>query len=282
LQILPEQLTAPFTPGLARLQAAGRLQELRALYSKGLSGLFLLVTLAAVLLAFVAGPFLSLWAGPQNGAHSTPPLLIMLAGVWFDSLAWMPVSYLLSSGRSKVIARIRVAELAPYLVAAWILTERFGVIRAAVVWSAGCALDSMLLFAATRLVAPLPWLPLSDQRLRSLAGPVALGGAALLLAQVTSGLTTRLGLAAALALAYGAAVWYVILIGRERDGILALAGRAGASRLPVSPGRHAARRPRLSRRTRAPQGARAPRHARVSTVPASVRVNVPPCVEGID
>jgi O-antigen/teichoic acid export membrane protein len=263
LQILPEQLTAPFMPGLARLGAAGRLQELRALYAKGLSGLFLLVTPAAVLLAFVAGPFLSLWAGLQYGAHSTAPFLVMLVGVWFDCLAWMPVSYLLSSGRSKVIARIRVAELAPYLVAAWILTERFGVIGAAVVWSGGCALDSVLLFAATRLAAPLPWLPLSDRRLRSVAGPVAFGGAALLLAQVTSGLTTRLGLAAALAVAYGAAVWYVILTGRERDGIMALAGRAAGSRLPVSQGRHAARRPRSSRRTRAPRPVRAPRHARV-------------------
>ena len=76
LQIIPEQLTAPFLPGLARLQAAGRLHQLRALYSKGFSGLFLLVTPAAVLLAFIARPFLSLWAGPQYGAHSTVPFLV--------------------------------------------------------------------------------------------------------------------------------------------------------------------------------------------------------------
>jgi O-antigen/teichoic acid export membrane protein len=263
LQILPEQLTAPFLPGLARLEAAGRLQELRILYSKGLSGLFLLVTPAAVLLAFVARPFLSVWAGPQYAAHSTVPFLVMLAGVWFDCLAWMPVSYLLSSGRSRMIAYIRVAELVPYLVAAWILTERFGVIGAAVVWSAGCALDSVLLFGAARRAASLSCLPLSDRRLRSLAGPVALGGAAILLAQVTSGLTARLGWAAALALAYGAAVWYVILTSRERRGIMALAGRAGGSRLSMPQGRHAAQRPRSSRRTRAPQRARTPRHARV-------------------
>ena len=263
LQILPEQLTAPFLPGLARLEAAGRLRELRSLYAKGLSGLFLLVTPAAVLLAFIARPFLSLWAGPAYGAHSTAPFLVMLAGVWFDCLAWMPVSYLLSSGRSRMIARIRVAELAPYLVAAWLLTERFGVIGAAIVWSAGCALDSLLLFGAAGRAASLPWLPLSDRRLRSLTGPVALGSAALLLAQVTSGLAARLGWAVALALAYGAAVWFVILTGRERNGILALAGRVAGGRLPVSQGRHAARRPRSSPRPPVPQRPRAPRHARV-------------------
>jgi O-antigen/teichoic acid export membrane protein len=187
----------------------------------------------------------------------------MLVRVWFDCLAWMPVSYLLSSGRSRAIARIRVAELAPYLVAAWILTERFGVIGAAVVWSGGCALDSVPLFGAARRAASLPCLPPSDRRLRSVAGPVALGGAALLLVQVTSGLAVRLTWALALTLAYGAAVWYLILTSRERYGIMALARRAAGSRLPVSQGRHAARRPRSSRRARAPRPVRAPRHARV-------------------
>jgi O-antigen/teichoic acid export membrane protein len=260
LQVLPEQLTAPFLPGLARLEAAGRLQDLRALYRKGLSGLFLVVTPAAVLLAFVAHPFLSLWAGSQYGAHSTVPFLVALAGVWFDCLAWMPISYLLSSGRARMIAYIRMAELVPYLVAAWILTKQFGVIGAAVVWSAGCAVDSLLLFGMTRQVASLPFLPLSDRRLRSLIGPLALGGAALLLAQVTSGLASRLVWAVALTLAYGVAAWCLILTRRERQGIMALVEHALGGNLSASQSRHAAavRQPRASRR------ARAPRHARVS------------------
>jgi O-antigen/teichoic acid export membrane protein len=268
LQILPEQLTAPFLPGLARLETAGRLHDLRALYSKGLSGLFLLVTPAAVLLAFVARPFLSLWAGPQYGAHSTAPFLVMLAGVWFDCLAWMPVSYLLSSGRSRMIAYIRVAELVPYLVAAWILTERFGVMGAAFVWTAGCTLDSLLMFGAARRAASLPCLPLSDRHLRSLAGPIALGGAAALLAHVTDGLTTRLAWSAALALAYGVAVWYLILTSRERHGIMALVAHVLHGNPSTPQGRHAARQRRSSRRTRASRRAGGPRHARVLTVSA--------------
>jgi O-antigen/teichoic acid export membrane protein len=262
LQVLPEQLAAPFLPGLARLEAAGRLQDLRALYRKGLSGLFLLVTPAAVLLAFVARPFLSLWAGPQYGAHSTAPFLVAIAGVWFICLSWMPNSYLLSSGRTRLIAYIKVVELVPYLVAAWILTEHFGVMGAALVWSARCALDSVLTFGAARRVASLPWLPLSDRRLRSAAGPLALGSAIMLLAQVTSGLAARLVLAAALALAYAAAAWYLILTSRERHGIMALAGRAPRGNPSTPRGRHAARQPGSSRRARVPRRARAPRHAR--------------------
>ncbi len=264
LQVLPEQLTAPLLPGLARLEAAGRPDDLRALYAKGLSGLFLLVTPAAILLAFVARPFLSLWAGPQYGVHSTAAFLVAVAGVWFDCLAFMPTSYLLSSGRTKMIAYIRAAQLVPYLVAAWILTERFGVVGAALAWSAGCALDSALLFGAARRVASLPWLPLSDRRLRSLAGPLALGAAAFLLARLTGGLPGRLGLAAALTLGYMMAVWYVILTRRERRGIIALTERAAGGDLFTPQGRHAARRHRNSRFSQASRRARAPRHAQVS------------------
>jgi O-antigen/teichoic acid export membrane protein len=263
LQVLPEQLAAPFLPGLARLEAAGRLQDLRALYRKGLSGLFLLVTPAAVLLAFVARPFLSLWAGPQYGAHSTAPFLVAIAGVWFICLSWMPNSYLLSSGRTRLIAYIKMAELVPYLVAAWILTEQFGVMGAASAWSARCAVDSVLTFGAARRVASLPCLPLSDRRLRSVSGPLALGGAAMLLAQVTSGLAARLVWAAALTLVYGAAVWYLILTSRERRGIMALAGRGPGGNPSTRRGRHAAQQHRPSRRARALRRARAPRHARV-------------------
>ena len=226
LQVMPEQLTAPLLPALARLEAAGQLRDMRILYHKALSGLFLLVTPAAVLLAFVARPFLSFWAGPQYGAHSTTALLICLAGVWFDCLAWMPSSQLLASGRTRTLAWIRVAEVGPYLVAAWILTERFGVLGAASVWAARCAVDSVLLFGVTRRIASLPWLPLSGRPVRSLAGLVALGGAATLLAHAASGLAARLALTGALALAYGAALWWLILTSQERRGITALAGSA--------------------------------------------------------
>jgi len=263
LQVFPEQLTAPFLPGLARLEAAGRVEDLRALYKKGLTGVFLLVTPAMVLLCFIARPFLSLWAGPQYGVHSTSAFLITIAGVWCGCLAWLPVSYLLSSGRTKAIAWIKVAELVPYLAAAWFLTRWFGVIGAALAWSAMCVLESVLLFMVTQRVADLPWLPLPDRSLRSLAGPLVLGGAALLLTYVTSGLAIRLVWAAVLALAYGTATWWLILTRRERRGLTVLARNVLRRGKPL---------PTLARNvTHSPASTRAPRHARAYT-PRHARV----------
>jgi O-antigen/teichoic acid export membrane protein len=219
LQVFPEQLVGPLLPGLARLEAEERLDELRTLYQKGLAGMFLVITPVAIMLAFIAHPFLSLWAGPRYGVHSTVPFLLIIAGVWFNCLAWVPYSYLLSSGRTKVIAYIQIAELVPYIFGAWLLTAKFGAVGAALVWSARFALDSVMCFAAVQRVAPLPIVPLSERRLRSLAGPVLLGCAVVLGTHVGNGLVLRISLGAVIGLAYTGGVWQFVLTARERRGL---------------------------------------------------------------
>ena len=222
LSVLPEQLVGPLRPGLARLEAEGRFKEHLALYRKSLAGLFLVITPAAIILAFLAHPFLSIWAGPEYGLHSTGPLLVVIAGVWMNCLAYVPYSYLLSSGRTKIIAYIQTAEVLPYIAGAWVLTARFGAIGAALVWSATFVVDAVVFLVVVWRVARLPFSPLSERRLRSIAGPAALGCAVAAAATVTHGLTARLGCAVLLSLAYALAIWRLVLTARERDNLLGL------------------------------------------------------------
>jgi O-antigen/teichoic acid export membrane protein len=223
LFVLPEQLVQPLLPGLARLEAAGRHDEHRDLYSKSLVGLYLILTPAAIMLAFLAHPFLSLWAGPLYGAHSTGPFLVIVVGVWFNALARVPVAYFLSSARTKVIAYIQVAEVVPYVVAAYLLTDAFGAIGAAAVWSARLVVESLLCFAFTRRVAPqLPFSPLSERPWRSVAAPLALGCVAGAAAMLSHGLVLRLLWAAGLGFIYLVTTWRLVLTARERDGLLSL------------------------------------------------------------
>ncbi|HXW79540.1 MAG TPA: oligosaccharide flippase family protein, partial [Acidimicrobiales bacterium] len=242
LIVLPEQLVGPLRPGLTRLQAQGRTEEHRALYKKSLAGLFLLITPGAILLAFVAHPFLSVWAGPQYGLHSTGPFLVVIAGVWLNCLAYVPYSYLLSSGRTKVIAYIQAAEVLPYIGGAWVLTAHFGAMGAALVWSATYAVDAVVFLVVVWRVARLPFSPLSAQRLRSTAAPVALGCVAAIMATVSHGLISRIVFALLLGLIYALCVWRFVLTGRERSSLQDLVGE-------------------ITRRRRAPQ----PEHA-VGTV----------------
>jgi O-antigen/teichoic acid export membrane protein len=237
LNVLPEQLVGPLVPGLVRLEAKGRLEEHRALYRKSLVGLFLVLTPVAVMLAFLAHPFLSLWAGPQYGLHSTGPFLVIICGVWLNCLQWVPYAYLLSSGRTKIIAYVQVAEVAPYLVGAWVLTSKFGAIGAALIWSVAFAVDSIVFFTVVWRVAKLPFSPLSERRLRAIGALVAFGCAAAAAATVSHGLAIRIAWSVGLSALYAMTVWRLVLTARERQGLLQLLAEMRIRRSPLGSGR---------------------------------------------
>ena len=222
LEVLPQQVYAPLMPALARLHAEHRDDEHRALYAKSLAGLFLVLAPAAIIVAFVAKPFLTLWAGPLYGAHGTGLLLIGVVGVSASALASVPNAYVLAAGKTKALAVLRATELPFYLGAAWVLTSRWGALGAAFVWSARLVVDSVAESVIARRSGGLPVLPLSAQRLRSALAPVSLAVACMAFAMVTRGLLLRSALAMALVAAYAAAVWRLVLTPRERHGIAGL------------------------------------------------------------
>ncbi len=230
LAVLPQQLAGPLMPALVRLEAGGRTDEHRALYQKSLQALFLSLTPASILLALVAQPFLSFWAGHNYGRYSTGPFFVILGGLWFGAFSYVPYFYLVSSGRTKTIAYIRFAELVPFIAAAAALTAKFGAMGAAVAWSARVVINSFVTFAVVRSVAGLPWSPLPARRLVALAAPAALGCAAALAALVTNDLATRLGCAAVLGALYALVTWRLLTTG-ERDGIRALLAELAPSGL---------------------------------------------------
>jgi O-antigen/teichoic acid export membrane protein len=221
LAVLPQQLAGPLMPALVRLEAGGRADEHRALYRKSLQVLFLSLTPASILLALLAQPFLSFWAGANYGRYSTAPFFVILGGLWFNAFAYVPYAYLISAGRTKTIAYIRIVELLPYIAGAALLTAKYGAIGAAMAWSARVVVDSVLLSAVVRYIAGLRWSPLPTRRLPALVAPLALGGAAALCALITNNLIARLGCAAVLGTLYAVVTW-LLLTTEERDGLLAL------------------------------------------------------------
>jgi O-antigen/teichoic acid export membrane protein len=223
LLIIPEQVMLPLLPALARLESEGKMEEYRSLYKKSLSGMFLLVTPATLLVALVAGPFLTLWAGPAYAAHGTDLLLVVLVGVWAYALSCVTEAYLLSAAKTKTLAWLQALELGPYLGAAWVLTSKWGAVGAAVVWSSRLVLDCVARFVIVSRSTDLACLPLSARRVRSLVAPAMLGIGCLATALFTHALGVRVGAAAELLVAYGAGVWCMVLTSHERQGVINLA-----------------------------------------------------------
>ncbi len=219
---VPQQLTAPLLPGLVRLDTTGQPGEHDALYTRSLQALFLTIIPAALLLALLAHPFLSLWAGTGYAQHSTGPFFLILAGVIFTSLATVPYTYLLSSGRTKAIAAVRLAEVLPYFGAAAILTSKFGAIGAALTWMARSVIDSVIGFGIVHHVARLRWSPLPTRRVAAILTPALFAGALAATATATHGLLPRAASALVLATGYAFVTWRVVLTAEERSSLLAL------------------------------------------------------------
>jgi O-antigen/teichoic acid export membrane protein len=233
LTAVPSAVAAPLFPALVALRESGQFASARSLYRQALQGAFLVLTPTALALAFVAQPFLAAWAGDTYGRNSVDPFYIILVGVWFNSLAWIPISGLLAADRTALIARIHLLELVPYLAAAAWLTSAFGAVGAAIVWSARVILDSIVFFLASRR-DNLPISPLADRAAASVAAPLILALILALLASVTSSLASRSALAVLLTAVYWLGAWRFMLTDRERRGLRAVARQIGPARWRAS------------------------------------------------
>ena len=122
-------------PTFARLQAAGRSEELERLYAELLRGVLLLLPAVALAFCLAAKPFFTLWAGPAFGAESTPLFFILMVGLLASAVSQVPGCLLVALGRADFSARYHFLELLPYLALAAALTARWGTAGAASVWS---------------------------------------------------------------------------------------------------------------------------------------------------
>jgi O-antigen/teichoic acid export membrane protein len=218
LTVIPIAVCHPLFPGFIKLKDSGQITALLALYKQALQGLFLVMTPAMLLLAFIAKPFLSLWAGKIYGVHSTDLFYIMVVGVWFNALGWLP-SYFLSLNHMRQFATIHVLEVIPYVVITALLASHFGATGTAFAWAGRITIEAIILFLLARHVGGVTVSPLSANRVRSVASPLVLGGLLLLLSQHTSSLQARVGYTIAITAIYAVGVWLLVLTQREREGL---------------------------------------------------------------
>jgi O-antigen/teichoic acid export membrane protein len=222
LAVIPAAVSQPVLPALTRLASQARMVEYRRLYHQVLRGVFLVVTPVALVLAFVARPFLGVWAGPTYAVHSAVPFYVLLAGLWFSTLAYMPASQLLASGRTSILAAINVAELLPYLLLAALLTHAFGALGAAAAWSIRATADSLLLFAVVGRRDGLPWMPTPRRAQAAVTAIACVAGLLWGLSAVTSSLAARAPMSVIVVALYVTLMWRIVLTSGERHGLARL------------------------------------------------------------
>lgn len=145
LLVLPLALTAALLPAMSR--TVGRSAEAAQLRTQAmrltLTGAGILV-LGGVLCAEIA---LDAWLGPEFARQGTLPTRILLVGLFFQSIAQIPMTALYSRGRPRDIALFNLLQLPVYPPALYVATASFGLAGAAVMWSGRNLVECIVLLA---------------------------------------------------------------------------------------------------------------------------------------
>lgn len=164
LSILPGSLQTALFPRFAMVDPA----EAQTLAARAVLSIGAIMTPIVVMGLLLIKPFLILWVGAALAEKAAPVGQILLVGIWINTLAIIPFTYLQGRGRPDLPAKFHVLELLPYVAILWVLIDRLGVPGAAWAWDLRVLADTLLLFWATRTTSGLS---------RTMAGILPIAGA---------------------------------------------------------------------------------------------------------
>jgi len=139
-------------PAFSQLYGQKKMDEFDGLLSRAIRINMIGMLPTLTILFVIAKPFLMLWAGEEFGRESSGPFYVLLIGLLFNSLAYVPYAALLAAGRSDLLAKVYWIELVPYILIVAVLIYYFGILGAAMAWSLRVLIDAVLFVWLTRRV----------------------------------------------------------------------------------------------------------------------------------
>lgn len=146
LWILPAALARSVFPSFSYLAEADA-RRLANESSRALSAVMTPITVVAIL---AVDPFMRAWVGPTFAMAAALPAEILLLGLWVNSLAFVPYTFLQAQGRPDLPAKLHLVELFPFIGILWLGIKFGGVAGAAVAWSARVFFDTVFLMIAAK------------------------------------------------------------------------------------------------------------------------------------
>ncbi|MGQ0560239.1 MAG: flippase [Gemmatimonadota bacterium] len=135
LLILPGSIGVAMFPGMAKDAARDRASDAKARSKAAGRTIMLIMLPICILLIAFAGPLLRLWLGPQLTSEGVNAFRILVLATFFHAAAYPPVILIEALGRSDVVARYYLLELAGYTPIMLFAIMRFGVAGAAGAWA---------------------------------------------------------------------------------------------------------------------------------------------------
>jgi O-antigen/teichoic acid export membrane protein len=142
-------------PAFSQLLLPERAAEFESLFDRAVRACLIWVLPGVMLPIIVAKPFITLWAGPEFGEESVVPFYILMMGLIFGVLAYVPYCTLAARNRTDLLARQYWIELVPYGICMAVFISYMGLKGAAVAWSMRCIVDSIILIGISGKVSNL-------------------------------------------------------------------------------------------------------------------------------
>jgi len=192
-----------------------------ALFGRCLSQVGLILFPICAVAVGLSGEILTAWLGADFAEEGARVLQWLALGVFLNGLAQVPSAMIQGIGRPDLTFKVHLAELPPYLLAAWLLIRGRGIEGAAVAWTARTALDLLLYAGVARAV-----LPEGRPALRGLGLGLAAGLAGLAALALPLGLAYRAPALSAVLAVFGWVAWRRLLSPDERSLVACRLGRA--------------------------------------------------------
>lgn len=146
--LLPASFATSLFPRLSR----GSELESAKLSDDSITALAAVMTPLIVIAAAVLPLFMRFWVGASFGQRAAPIGVVLLAGIWINSLAIIPFEHLQAIHRPDLTAKFHAIEMVPFLAVLWAGIHAFGLIGAAWAWTLRVTFDAFLLLIVSRLV----------------------------------------------------------------------------------------------------------------------------------
>jgi len=210
LLLIPGALTSVLFPAFST-SFAQEPSNATKLFERGTKFAFLALFPFALVTVALAPQGLSAWLGAEFAKNSAPVLQWLTAGVLMNGLAQVPFAQVQAAGRPDLTAKLHLLELPVYLILLWFLVTNFGIMGAAIAWTARVTLDCVLLFLVAGKLLPGS-APGIRKIFQSSAGVLTL----LILSAVLSPLSIKLVFLLVILSTFGLATWFVLLTPVEK------------------------------------------------------------------
>jgi O-antigen/teichoic acid export membrane protein len=214
LSIIPGAVSGVLFPALA-LTSAQAPERARLLFNRGVKYIFIVVFPIVLVAVTLAPEGLRQWLGAPFAISSTPVLRWIAAGVFLNSLSYVPFALIQAAGRPDITAKLQLAELTPYILAIYLLAKHFGITGVSVAWMARVTVDAALLFFFAEKL-----LPHKRRSLFMLGNAVVGAGLLLCMAVIPHNLLIKAVFLCLALIIFGLASWHWALAPEERAFML--------------------------------------------------------------